>query len=402
MRVLVLTHRLPFAPNRGDRIRAYHLLRHVAAFAEVDLVSLVHDAEEASQAGALEALGIRTRLARVGRAGNYLRGALALPGPAPLTHCLLDSPAVAPAIGELAGDRPPDVVLAYCSGMARFALAPPLDAVPLVLDMVDVDSAKWATLAGKGRPPVSWIYGREHRTLSAFERRAARAAATTLVVNERERDLLLALAPQADVRVVPNGVDVARFHAVQPPSSAPVAVFTGVMDYPPNIEAAVWLAREVWPHVLAARPEARLQIVGASPAPGVRALAGAAVEVTGMVPDTRPYLWGASVAVAPLHTARGIQNKVLEAVAAGLPVVVTPVVADGLPAEVMPACVVGDTAAHFAAHVLDLLAAPPAGRRAMAAAASLAPLGWSERLAPLQGILKAAAAADAPRVRRSA
>ena len=369
MRVLVLTHRLPFAPNRGDRIRAYHLLRQLATFADVDLVSLVHDAEEATQAGALEALGIRVRLAPVARMGNYLRGALALPGATPLTHCLLDSPAVAPAVAGVVTERRPDVVLAYCSGMARFALAPPLDTVPLVLDMVDVDSAKWAALARTGRPPMTWIHEREHRTLSAFERRAADAAVTTLVVNERERDLLLALAPRATVRVVPNGVDVARFHAGQPPSHAPVAVFTGVMDYPPNVEAAVWMGREVWPLVLAACPDARLQIVGASPSPAVRALAGPAVEVTGMVPDTRPYLWGASVGVAPLLTARGIQNKVLEAVAAGLPVVVTPVVADGLPAEVMPACVTGDTAARFAAHVLDLFAAPPAGRRAMAAAA---------------------------------
>jgi sugar transferase (PEP-CTERM/EpsH1 system associated) len=398
VRVLVLTHRLPYAPNRGDRIRAYHILRLLATHADVELVSLVHDDEEAGQVAEVERLGVRTAIARVARLGNYARGLMALAGPQPLTHCLLDAPALERLVRE-AADRRPDVVLAYCSGMARFALRPPLDAVPTVLDMVDVDSAKWQALAQATRPPRRWIYAREHDRLQAFERIAAAASEVTLVVNEREQVLMQAIAPGADVRVLPNGVDVERFTPNALPHEGDVAVFTGVMDYAPNEEAAAWIAREVWPHVVAARPLARLRIVGANPSARVRALASANVEVVGSVPDTRPYLWGAALAVAPLLTARGVQNKVLEAVAAGLPVVVTPAVAEGLPEEASTACLVGGGPAAFAGHVVALLGRSPHERRAIATSARLHSLSWEARLAPLPELLAAAARGTAPRVK---
>jgi glycosyltransferase involved in cell wall biosynthesis len=140
-----------------------------------------------------------------------------------------------------------------------------------------------------------------------------------------------------------------------------------------------------------------LSLVGSDPTPAVRALAAAdsSIEVTGTVPDVRPYLWRSAVAVAPLLTARGVQNKVLEAVAAGLPCVVTPAVQDGLPAEVIPACLLGRDAEQFAAAVVDLLDREPAERRAIAERANVRALSWDERLAPLLGILERAARAPA-------
>jgi sugar transferase (PEP-CTERM/EpsH1 system associated) len=280
------------------------------------------------------------------------------------------------------------VVLAYCSGMARLALDPPLDGVPFGLDMVDVDSAKWAALTSTSSFPRSWIYRREANLLGAFEGRAATRAVATMVVTEPERDTLRRLAPRARIEVIGNGVDVASLAPAGPPSELPVVVFCGVMNYAPNVEGARWLAREVWPIVRRARPDARLQIVGADPLDSVRALAGVeGVEVTGSVPDVRPYLWNAAVSAAPLLTARGVQNKVLEALAAGLPVVVTPVVAEGLPEVVRPACPAGPTAERFAQEVLRLLALPGAARRARATAVDLSPLGWDRRLEPVLGLL---------------
>jgi sugar transferase (PEP-CTERM/EpsH1 system associated) len=270
-------------------------------------------------------------------------------------------------------------------------MEPPLAGRPFVVDMIDVDSAKWQALAESSPPPRKWIYAREHRTLSAFEGRVARTAAATLVVNERERDLLDRLAPGAPIHVVQNGVDVDAFRPQGSPTGKPVAVFCGVMDYAPNESAAVWVAREVWPRVLSQNPHAHLMLVGANPTAPVRALGGASVTVTGSVPDTRPNLWDAAVGLAPLHLARGIQNKVLEAIAAGLPTVVTPAVAEGLPTEVLPACLVADSPEVFARAISTLFAMRPDERRAMAGSAALEPLSWPTRLASVPEILERAA-----------
>jgi sugar transferase (PEP-CTERM/EpsH1 system associated) len=393
MRVLFLTHRLPYAPNRGDRIRAYHVLKTLAGRAEVDLFSLVHDDDEASRAGDIGGLAASVTVARAPWLRNRLRGIAALPGRRTLTHVLLDAPGARAALARLAARRPPDIVLAYCSSMARFALEPPLDRYPFVLDMVDVDSEKWAGLARTARAPLCWIYAREARLLAGFEAHAARRAHATLVVNERERTSLARIAPEADIHVVPNGVDLDAFRPKDPPSAEARVVFCGVMSYPPNEQGSLWLAREVWPLVRARRPDARLGLVGADPTQAVRRLAldDPSIEVTGTVPDVRPHLWRAAVAAAPLLTARGLQNKVLEALAAGLPCVTTPAVFEGLPPEVAPGCYVAAAPAAFADALCDLLACPPDARRSRALQAELAALAWPARLAPILGMIEGAA-----------
>jgi sugar transferase (PEP-CTERM/EpsH1 system associated) len=278
--------------------------------------------------------------------------------------------------------------------MARFALDAPLAAIPCVVDMIDADSAKWATLSRAARVPLKWIYAREATLLGRFEARAMRAVFATLVVNDREQALLRALAPDSRIEVLENGVDLQTFAPPGPPAPSSTVVFCGVMNYQPNVEGAVWLTRQVWPRVRAARPDARLQLVGASPSAEVSALASSdtGVVVTGSVEDVKPYLWGAAVAAAPLIVARGIQNKVLEAIAAGLPCVVTKAVAEGLPAAVTPACRTAATAEEFAAAILAALAHDPAARRAAAGRADLGALNWSARLQRLMPLLEQAAA----------
>jgi sugar transferase (PEP-CTERM/EpsH1 system associated) len=368
-------------------------VRSLAPLVDLEVLSLVHDCEELSHVDAVRALGVRVSGYMVPRARNYCRGAALLPGTTPLTHLLLDAPDVAGGIKALVEQRPPDVVLAYCSGMARFALESPLANSPLVLDLVDVDSEKWHVLAESSSWWKRWLYRREGRLLGGFERRAARKAAVTLVVNEREAASLRRLAPDANVSVIANGVDLTALCPQGAPAEQPRIVFCGVMNYQPNVDGVLWFARQVWPLIRIKRPDALFVIVGSDPDRAIRSLAvaGSGIEVTGSVPDVRPRLWEAAISVAPLKTARGLQNKVLEAVAAGLPTVVTSEVSAGLPAAVMPACRVADSPESFADQTLALLGGSGKARRALSGQADLSRLTWTAQLAPLQALLASAA-----------
>ncbi len=393
MKILMLTHRLPFAPNRGDRIRAFHIIRMLATRADVHVVSLVHDRAEEAEAATLAQLGVRVSTARVPRVRNLARAATRLLSATPLTHLLLDAPEMRSLLERAVAETRPDVVLAYCSGVAPLALAPPLAGIPMVLDLVDIDSAKWGSYARNASPPRSWVFARERRCLAQFEALAARAARFTTVVNDRERDELVRVCRDARVHVVPNGVDVEAFAPPDGPSAERRVIFAGIFDYAPNVEGAEWIAREIWPRVRESHADARLIFAGARPNRAVRALAEAdpSIEVTGPVPDMQPHLWRSAIAVAPIFQARGVQNKVLEAAAAGLPVVVTRPVWTGLPAEVIPACRLADTASHFAAEIVELLTTTPAARRALAMRARLSELTWARRVAPLVHLIEHAA-----------
>lgn len=397
MKVLYLTHRLPYAPNRGDRIRSFHLLEALRREAEVTLVSLVHDDEEAAHVGEVEARGVPVIAARTAGVSRWARAVVALAGSTPLTHALLDAPGLDARVDDLVRTLRPDVVVAFCSGMARFPMRPAFEHVPLVLDMVDVDSEKWKELGAISGFPKGWVYRREARVLSAFERAASERAVTALVINDKERAVLSRIAPGADVRTVANGIDLDDFAPPGPPADSSTVVFCGVMNYTPNEAGAAWLAKEVWPRVQAAHPQARLELVGSQPSAAVRALAGDGVVVTGAVPHTRDHLWRAAVAVAPLHTARGLQNKVLEALAAGVPVVTTPAVRSGLPDPLAPACDVAETAEAFADAILTRLRQTPAERRARATAVDLAPYSWQVPKRAFIDAVRGAAASSARR-----
>jgi sugar transferase (PEP-CTERM/EpsH1 system associated) len=398
VRILFLSQRLPYAPNRGDRVRAYHILRHLRQYADVDVLSFVHDNEEASHVTEAASLASTVEIVRVPRMRNLVRSLVSLLGDRPTTHTMLDAPGLSGTITRIVSKHSPSVVLAYCSGVAPLALVAPLAGVPLVLDMVDVDSAKWAALAAVTPPPRGWVYAREARVLARFERDIARRAFTTLVTTDKERDTLRAIAPDARIEVMQNGVDVTSLRPPDDPAGTPTVVFCGVMNYAPNEEGARWLAREVWRLVRRRRPDAHLQLVGSSPTRAVRRLASTAsgIEVTGHVTDVRPYLWNAAIAVAPLLTARGIQNKVLEAVAAGLPNVVTPVVMAGLPGEVRASCIVAASATAFADAIVALLNQSPGERRECARRTDFTALSWDRTLEPLTQMLIEAAGSSAP------
>ncbi len=382
IRVLYLAHRVPYAPNRGDRIRAYHSLRVLReAGIHTHVVAFAHDDAEHSSASRLGEVAESYDVLRLPAWRNKIRAGLALAGSTPLTHVLLDHPDAPALLASRVASFKPHVVIAFCSGMARLAVEPPCDALPFVLDMVDLDSAKWRDLSRTAAWPLRYVYAREATCLARFERAASDRADAVLVINQREADELSTLAPSAPVRVVSNGVDIAYFQRPSHSPRNPRVVFTAVFDYPPNEAGAIWTITDVWPKVLASHPDAELVLAGARPTPALQRLAARSphVTVTGAVDDIRPHLWSARVAIAPLAVSRGTQNKVLEAAAADLVSVITPSVSLGLPPAVLPWCTVAESPERFAAAIVEKLATAvhaPAG-------ASFGDLRWESSLDPL-------------------
>lgn len=325
-RLLFLAHRLPYPPDKGDRIRSWHMLEHLAQRWEVDLGCLSDDPADEEHLPRMREICADVACAPVGgRVQALLRARLGVP----LTLGWFHSSRLRDWVSKRLTQGRYDAVFVYSSAMAPYVMGPEATAqgrTPRrVLDLVDVDSEKWLAYAAEARTPRRQLWAREARTLLAFERRAAAAFDRTLLVSHAERDRFVTLAPETAARAdwVDNGVDLARFDPAEAhpnpfKGDRPALVFTGTMDYRPNVEAVTWFARAVMPRL----PEAEFHIVGARPSEAVRALAALpGVQVTGRVPDTRPYIAHAAAAVAPLFIARGIQNKVLEAMALARPVI---------------------------------------------------------------------------------
>jgi sugar transferase (PEP-CTERM/EpsH1 system associated) len=273
----------------------------------------------------------------------------------PLTIPYFSSDTLQESVDRAVAARGYDRIFVYCSAMAQYVRWNA--AVPVVMDLVDVDSDKWTQYAARTRFPFSFIYAKEGRDLRAYEREVSEKSACVLVTTEREATLAREISPSARVHVLPIGVDAEYFAPAEsrPDGVAPTLIFTGDMRYFPNREAVIFFARQVLPLVRRSIPDARFVIVGRNPGRHVEALdADRGVVVTGFVPDVRPWLAQASIAVAPLQIAAGVQNKILEAMSSGLPVVATPRAVQGLTSAVAELVQVGDTPQALAAKCIAL------------------------------------------------
>ena len=284
----------------------------------------------------------------------------------------------------------PDIVFICSSNMAPYVLDHPHRGRRRIVDLVDVDSEKWRAYAAKGFGPMRWLYRREARKVFALERRVANASDWSTFVSDAEADLFRRLVPERAETIVgiSNGVDCAYFDpaggfAAPYNVGVPNFVFTGTMDYVPNVDAVTWFANDILPLIRRNLPTAQFHIVGANPTPAVRALARIKdVHVTGRVPDVRPYLANAGAAVAPMRIARGIQNKVLEAMAMARPVVVTSDALEGIAARPESELLLADTADGLAAAACRAAADVTEGRRIGEAARRrvVADFSWEGRL----------------------
>ena len=388
--LLLLVHRIPFPPNKGDKIRSYHLLRHLAGHYQVHLGTFVDDEDDWQHVPAVEKLCASTRFARLNPLRARVRSLGALLGNRSLSLDYYHDRDMKSWVDRTVREHGIDRIMIFSSAMAQYAESYPQ--ARRVVDFVDVDSDKWRQYAEKKSWPMSWLYRHEAKQLLAYERKVARECDASLFVSSPEADLFRKLAPESGARIgwFSNGVDTDYFSPGRAYASPYAAgeralVFTGAMDYWPNVDAVQWFATEVFPRILAQYPQARFYIVGSRPAPAVQALAQqAGVVVTGTVPDVRPYIAHGEVAVAPLRIARGIQNKVLEAMAMARPVVVSPQALEGIDAEVGREVLLADDAAAFADSVTALLRQPDASVGAAARANVQRHYSWSSKLARIE------------------
>ncbi len=360
----MLTHRVPCPPDRGDRIRSYHLLRALAERFDVTLAAVADEPVSDTALHGLESLTSQVLLSRARPMHRRASAARAMLTGQAITPAAMHARRLARRLVTLHRRDPFDTVLTYCTGMTGYtqALRAACPDRPFrhVLDLVDVDSLKWQRYAEEARGPMRLVYAAEARRLRAVE--AGRVvpfdAVTVISAHEAGRYAESVTTEHRPV-VVGNGVDLERFYPAyqdERDGRDPVLVFTGVMSYKPNADAAVWFARGVMPRVRAAVPEARFDIVGKSPSPRVRALGELpGVRVVGAVDDTAEYLRRSAVAVAPMRIAPGVQNKVLEAMACGLPVVCSSPAAGGIDAEPGRDLLVADSEADTAALCVRLL-----------------------------------------------
>ena len=337
-----MAHRIPYPPNKGDKIRAYHEVRGLSERGhEVHVLAFADAPDDLAAAGGLLPYCASVVVLPLDVPKAKARSLLALAGDGSLSLAYYRVAAMERSVGDAVARLAPDAWVAYSSVMSQYV--PPGLRQRAVMDLVDVDSEKWRDYSLSHRWPMSSIYRIEARRLRRHELQVVRSFGASILATAREAELIRGdLDGPAATRLhsVVNGVDTEYFRpnvAQQiertasererqgQPDRRPRIVFTGAMDYEPNVEAVGWFAREAFPRIRQVRPDAVFQIVGSRPASAVRELASLpGVQVTGFVDDVRPYLWGASVCVIPLKIARGIQNKLLEAMACGRPVVATP------------------------------------------------------------------------------
>ena len=362
-KLLFLAQRLPFPPNKGDKIRSFNFLKRMAAEYDLYVGTFIDDPEDREN---IEGLRQYCRELKVEELNPKLGKILSLRGlltGEPLTLPYFRSHRLQDWVDRILAEEKPDIAFVFSSSMAQYVIDHRDSPARIVADFVDIDSDKWRQYAESETGLMRAIYAREARKLLSYERHAGRRSDAITFVSEKEADLFRRLVPACTAKThgVENGIDAEFFSPKAPmepvfANGTPVVTMTGAMDYKPNIDGAIWFAREVLPRLRSTIPALEFYIVGSAPAASVQALSALdGVTVTGRVPDVRPYIRDARAVVAPIHIARGIQNKVLEGMAMAKTVVATPQAFEGIEAKIGEEIIVAEGVDGFAQAVLGAL-----------------------------------------------
>jgi len=369
MKILFLAHRTPYPPNKGDKIRSYNILLHLAEMHEVSLVYWVDDPKDQAHAPLLERMcrgAVRSVV--FNPLAAWLRGLSFLCCGKSFSQGYFFSPLFQKCVDDLCKQERYDLFYIFSSPMAQYVQ--PYSQVPTMMDFVDVDSEKWGEFAQFKPFPFSWLFRLEKNRLAQYEVGVSAWARWNLFVSEPEAQLFREIRGHGNIVAVPNGVDSdllrlpvreaelrSTERGLSPQSPKPAKlIFAGTMNYFPNVDAVLYFVQEILPLIHSEFPRVTFDIVGRFPNRAVRRLHGKnGVRVMGEVRDIREHLIQADVSVAPLRISRGIQNKVLEAMAMGVPVVATPKALEGIKVEDKEEVLTGDSPSAFAAQVVRLL-----------------------------------------------
>jgi sugar transferase (PEP-CTERM/EpsH1 system associated) len=393
--LLFLCHRIPYPPNKGDKIRSWHLFEELGKDFRIHLGTFIDDPADTEYIPYLDSLCTSSCYVRLSPALARVRSLPALLTGRSLSEYYYHSRALHAWVRSLLRREAVSRALVFSSPMAQYVLKNAGAFERKIIDFVDVDSDKWSQYARTRKKPMDLVYRREADKLLAFDREVARDFDYSFFVSREEAELFAGIAPESatKVRYFSNGVDLDYFRPSETVASpytgnGPILVFTGAMNYWPNVDAACWFAREIFPSVRARYPDVEFFVVGANPAPEVRRLGDLeGVTVTGTVADVRPYIQHASAAVVPMRIARGIQNKVLEAMAMARPLVATTQGLEGINPQIGRDVVLADDAAAFGAAVNDLLSGEYPELGASARQFVMEGFHWQENIRPLRQLL---------------
>ena len=390
--LLFLCHRIPYPPNKGDKIRSFNILKMLNERFDVYVGCFIDDPYDKRYQSTLEEYCVSANVINQNKQLAKLKGLTSLLTGKPITLPYYFDSKMQQWVDKIVAQYGITKAFVYSSSMAQYCQGKAYLDMLRVIDFVDVDSDKWRQYALKKQGISRWIYQREHRLLSAVENQICQQFDHSLFVSPDEA-ALFAQTQHTDnavkVHGILNGVDVDYFHPMQKFAteslvpSVPFISFTGAMDYWANIDAVMWFAEKVWPQIIAQCPEAKFVIAGGNPSSEVKSLAKKkGIIVTGRVNDMRPFIAQAACVVAPLQIARGIQNKVLEAMALDKPVVCTSMAMEGINAPSSTHVHIEDNAQHTAQLCIDYLHKPisePVGNRAWV----LTHFTWQQTLLPL-------------------
>lgn len=391
MKILLICHRFPYPPTGGAKIRPFHIIRHLAKDNRVTVCSLVRSDEEQAAADGIAGYCERYEPVRVHESTQALRMVARLPTTVPSSMGYFYSHRLAHRIRNLLASNAFDLILVHASSVAQYVSG--ISHIPKILDFCDMDSQKWLDYVRYKPFPLSVGYWLEGRKLERAERRLADQFDLCTTATGAELTTLRALGASTPSDWFPNGVDATYFAPVDRPHDPDTISFIGRMDYYPNQECMIEFCRNTLPLLRAQRPGIKLLIVGADPAAQVRRLSAIpGVTVTGTVPDVRPYVQRSAVSVAPLNIARGTQNKILEAMAMGVPVVTSRIAAGGVDAVVGEHILVGSDPGEYCQAILKVLADPGERQRLSLAgrARILSHHSWDSSMQRLDGIIQRA------------
>lgn len=360
--LLFLCHRIPFPPNKGDKIRSFNMLKKLSEHYIVHLAAFVDDPEDWQYEANLKKYCESLSLVALNKKTATIKSATAFISNKPLTLSYFYNAQIAKFTRKILAAYEDADVFVFSSSMAQYVDNEKHKHLNRVIDFVDVDSDKWRQYSEKKSWPMSWVFRREAKLLEKEEVRLTARFDRSLFVSPQEASHFCDLVPEnlrEKVGFVLNGVDTKYFSpsfSKEMDESGPFLSFTGAMDYWANVDAVVWFVKNVWPQVLINHPNLRFYIVGGNPTEEVRALQQSkGVVVTGRVEDVRPFIKNAAICIAPMRIARGIQNKVLEAMAMAKPMVLTNMAADGITIPEEQEKYLADDAHSFCNGILNLL-----------------------------------------------